>query len=66
MASADYKLCDVCSSKHFYDAGISDENYLSSYYKGGVKSICDKCLETHEIVIIEREKILDIKVKQDE
>lgn len=52
MAKADYKLCDVCGNKHFYDSNISDERYWN---EGIVLSICAECAETHEIIIKEKE-----------
>lgn len=61
MASADYKLCDVCNRKAFYDATIQDMAYLATYDKSiisvkpiGIKVLCGDCAETHDINIIER------------
>lgn len=53
MASCDYKLCDICHRKHFYDSSIYDRDneYAKALDKETVKSICDTCAETHEIVI---------------
>ncbi len=63
MAYADYRLCDVCDGKAFYD---SDLNYdfkakdLDGMPKLGyvatMKVICDDCAVTHEVIIRERVK----------
>jgi hypothetical protein len=61
MAYADYYHCDVCDAKAFYDANLNyDMGDLDSEgnpkldYVGSMKVLCDKCSETHEIVINER------------
>lgn len=61
MALVDYKLCDVCNSKAFYDANIEDRAYRATYDKSitsvkpiGIKVLCGDCAETHDINIIER------------
>lgn len=33
MASADYRLCDVCTGKAFYDANLNYEEGASDHYK---------------------------------
>lgn len=53
MASADYKLCDKCRCKVFYDADISySEEYCKDVDEGRIVALCRKCAETHKIVII--------------
>ena len=62
MALADYRLCDVCRSKVFYDANLNyswapafngqksvDGTYLD--YLGDWKVICFDCSEQYECVI---------------
>lgn len=67
MASADYKLCDLCDAKVFYDANIEDERYRqtwgcpSHYDPIGLKAICGKCNKSHEVVIRPRSAIADLK-----
>ena len=59
MASADYKLCDMCGAKTFYDADIDCPHYETSYaperhpqYKPIlVMALCGSCAETHTLVI---------------
>lgn len=52
MAYADYKHCDICDSKHFYDAQLGgNDEYLDSLEQNRIKSLCKKCAETHEITI---------------
>ena len=57
MASCDYKLCDICSKKHFYDSDIyyPDSEYAKALENKTVKSICDTCAKTHEIVIKQKD-----------
>ena len=58
MALSDYRLCDVCSSKAFYDANLNydmdliDKNGDPKLERvGDMKVICDSCAKTHEVVI---------------
>ena len=70
MAGADYRSCDVCGSKTFYDANLSydweehedrpfvrDTDYHLGYL-GDWACICIGCAKTHRVVI---EKIGDGK-----
>lgn len=47
MAGADYFLCSACRSKTFYDADI----YKRWQSVGDIKVICQKCAETHELIV---------------
>ena len=58
MAAADYYLCDVCSSKCFYDSNLNWENTdipedrvrgtsMSLDYCGDMACICKDCAKTH-------------------
>ena len=58
MAAADYRLCDLCSTKVYYDANLNwdfDEHPDNGLYNlGDWKVICRKCAETHECIIVTR------------
>ena len=62
MAGADYRSCDICGSKTFYDADLQYDKVDASHpavrgegynlgYLGDWKVICHKCAETNEVVI---------------
>lgn len=58
MAMADYRLCDVCSGKTFYDANLDyqkpDAEHAHEWWLHGVGDwavICTKCSETHEVIV---------------
>ena len=62
MALADYRLCDICSRKAFYDADLEYERddadhpavrgeHYTLGYLGDWKVICRDCAKTHEVVI---------------
>lgn len=66
MALVDYRLCDVCDGKVFYDSNLNYEFQETEYvvfneidkkrgfkldYLGAWVVICDTCSETHEIVL---------------
>jgi hypothetical protein len=62
MAFRDYRLCDVCGNKAFYDMDLAYEydpeieNVKGEDYSlqnlGDWKVLCKKCAETHEVVIV--------------
>ncbi len=58
MAAADYRQCDVCDSKTFYDADlpfeIKDGEWVLSNV-GDWAVICVSCAQTHEVRIIRKE-----------
>lgn len=64
MAAADYRLCDVCLSKCFYDAELQysdpEENQeaewasLPGHNTGAWLVICKACAKTHEIKLAAR------------
>ena len=67
MALADYKLCDICGHKAFYDAnlGYQFDAILADCIRGeGVELgnlgdwavICKNCAKTHKTIIVEIEK----------
>ena len=57
MGLAEYKLCDICGAKVFYDAHISDSGYVATYDPSegdepiGIAVLCWQCNKTHEAVI---------------
>lgn len=59
MAAADYRLCDVCAQKAFYDANlnyvlINTPPYVKLDHLGDWAVICDDCAKTHKCIIVER------------
>lgn len=67
MAASDYRLCDLCSGKVFYDANLNYEqgrevngivrnggillHYTKLDYLGDWTVICTDCAVTHECII---------------
>lgn len=59
MAWSDYRLCDVCEAKAFYDATLDyDERHLAAdgtlmpgHNCGDMRVLCRKCVATHEIIV---------------
>ena len=55
MAYADYKNCDICDTKAFYDASLNydfeDYPLTGLYNLGDWKTICIACSKTYEVVI---------------
>lgn len=58
MALADYRLCDVCGNKAFYDANLNydvDENGVTTLdHVGAWAVLCVDCAKTHETVVLKR------------
>lgn len=58
MALADYRLCDRCEGKAFYDSQLSYdfEEYPDTglYNLGSWVVVCRDCAETHEARLVER------------
>ena len=65
MAMADYKQCDVCEGKAFYDANITDPRYCATWDPSedwepiGLAVLCSECNKTHKAVILPREDKTD-------
>ena len=61
MAMADYKQCDLCGGKAFYDADIRDSRYIATYDPTeelsaiGLAVLCSDCNVTHEAIIRPRQ-----------
>lgn len=59
MAMADYKLCDRCGNKAFYDANVHDPHYVAMYEPDenvepcAVAALCSECAKTHHLEIEE-------------
>ena len=60
MAAADYKLCDLCEGKAFYDVTITDPRYCATYDPTekaepiGLAVLCAECNKTHQCVVVDR------------
>lgn len=62
MAGCDYRLCDLCEKKVFYDA---DLNYKPTKTELGYTLerlgdwvvICQDCAVTHRCIIVEKEDV---------
>ncbi len=62
MAMSDYYACDRCGAKAFYDANLNyDMGNLDPItgdpkldYVGSMAALCDKCCETHQVIIMEK------------
>jgi hypothetical protein len=57
MAGADYRSCDICGKKTYYDAmlGWDFKEYPEHGLRlGDWKVICIECAKTHEVVIVSR------------
>jgi len=57
MAGADYRSCDVCGCKTFYDAKLDYD--FDTYPKNGLrlgdwKVLCEKCAETYVVRIVNK------------
>jgi len=57
MAGGDYRSCDVCGCKTYYDADLQYD--FGTYPRWGLrlgdwKVICIECAKTHECVIVPR------------
>jgi hypothetical protein len=56
MARADYRLCDVCDDKAFYDANLNydfEENPETGLWQlGAWVVLCSDCAKTHDIQIV--------------
>ena len=60
MAGADYKSCDKCGCKTFYDSNLDyndewDKNWERPYGVGDWKVLCKRCSESHKVLIIKRD-----------
>ena len=60
MAGGDYRSCDVCGCKTYYDADLQYD--FGTYPRWGLrlgdwKVICIECAKTHECVIVPRAAI---------
>ena len=60
MALSDYKLCDECGAKAFYDMDITDPGYCATYDPDedcdpiGIAVLCAECNKTYEAIIVPR------------
>jgi hypothetical protein len=55
MALSDYRLCDVCGGKTFYDSNLSYD--FDEYPDNGLSGVgdwavlCRDCAKTHQVVV---------------
>jgi hypothetical protein len=63
MALADYRLCDVCEKKCFYDSNVSyndaqdaDDDHVEGMpgWTGDWRVICVECTKTHAVIVVKR------------
>jgi hypothetical protein len=60
MAMCDYRLCDVCGGKAFYDVDIRDTRYIATYDPSegvdpvGLAVLCSECNKTHKAIVVPR------------
>lgn len=60
MAYADYKLCDLCGEKAFYDTCVTDPRYEATWDPSadcdpiGIKVLCTECAKTHDVVVVKK------------
>jgi hypothetical protein len=54
MALADYRLCDKCGAKVFYDAHV---DYME---KTKIGALCEECSGDHEIVIVSKGRLKEM------
>jgi len=70
MAYADYRLCDVCGGKAFYDSNLNYESttdQLRHYRQAGEKVAGDMCLDRvgdWAVLCLECAKIYSTKIVQ--
>jgi invasion protein IalB len=57
MAMCDYRQCDVCGCKAFYDANLNyDDATELPDYVGDWAVICTDCAKTHTCVVLKRDE----------
>lgn len=59
MALCDYRLCDKCNQKVFYDSNLNyvwnkDTGLMDLEYLGDWAVICNDCAKTWKCIIVER------------
>lgn len=61
MALADYRKCDLCGDKAFYDAALryDFQKYPERglYLLGDWAVLCLACAKTHRCIVVEREGV---------
>lgn len=62
MAASDYRSCDICGSKTFYDASLNwhepDDDHHAGFWLPGLGDwavICKQCAKTYETVVRHRD-----------
>ena len=58
MAAADYRSCDVCGAKSFYDSVLDYDFHkypdTGLFNLGNWMCLCRECSKTHEIAILRK------------
>ena len=57
MAAADYRLCDLCDRKTFYDADLADD-YADRV--GDWAVICPTCAGLFKVVVVPKDMVVDV------
>lgn len=67
MAAADYRLCDCCDGKVFYDSNLNYEydevlpsGHMALDYLGDWAVICSDCAKTHKTVVLTNEQAVQL------
>ncbi len=55
MAMADYRLCDKCGCKAFYDSNLNYDDDGNLDYVGDWRVICTECAKSHKCIIVPKE-----------
>lgn len=58
MALADYYRCDICEGKAIYDADI----YERWERAGDMAIICKSCAESHEVVVVPKNRVVELEL----
>jgi hypothetical protein len=62
MAAADYRLCDVCGRKTFYDANLNyewdDKGEMRLDSLGTWSVICEDCAKTHKTAVVPPDSVV--------
>jgi hypothetical protein len=62
VAGCDYRSCDRCRAKTFYDAQLDydfndPDRPLGLYGLGDWAVLCEECAKTHKCVVVKREDV---------
>jgi hypothetical protein len=71
MAEADYKSCDKCGGRTFYDSNLHyddewDNSWGRPYGVGDWGVLCKECAKGFKVVVEEKAKLMGSRGKKDE